>query len=271
MDMIFRDPVFLSFAAALIVIEWAWRRLSARRSYDGAAARASLAVAFGRGLTAIASVAVIGPIYAALWNAAPVKLPAGDWRVWIAAFLAVEFAYYWMHRLSHRVRWMWASHAVHHTAEELTLPAALRLGWTDLLSGGWLFFAPLILLGLHPLLVVGVLAANLKFQFLLHTETIGKLGPLEGIINTPSSHRVHHATNDIYVDRNFGGVLMIFDRLFGTYQPERDDAPCRYGLTPALGSNNPLVIALHGWAALVVDAGRARTPRELAAALFGRP
>jgi sterol desaturase/sphingolipid hydroxylase (fatty acid hydroxylase superfamily) len=271
MDATFRDPVFLSAAALVIALEWIWRRMAARQPYDAAAARASFAVAFGRGLSSILTLAALTPIYAALWRAAPVKLPADDWRVWIAAFFAVEFAYYWMHRCSHRVRWMWASHTVHHSAEELTLPAALRLGWTDLLSGNWVFFTPLILIGFHPLLVVAILAANLKFQFLLHTETIGKLGPLEGVFNTPSSHRVHHATNDVYIDKNFGGVLTIFDRLFGTYEAERDDIPCRYGLSPSLGSNNPFVIAFHGWAALAFEAMRARTPRELASALFGRP
>ena len=271
MDAIFRDPRFLATAALLIALEWVWRRFGARSGYDGAAARASFAVALGRALAAFLSLAVIAPVYAALWSAAPVKLPVDDWRVWAAGFIAVEFAYYWMHRFSHRVRWLWASHAVHHTAEELTLPAALRLGWTDLISGSWLFLAPLIVLGFHPLLIVALLAANLKFQFLLHTETIGRLGPLDGFFNTPSNHRVHHAANDCYIDRNFGGVLVIFDRLFGTYQREREETPCRYGLSTPLGSNNPFVIVFHAWAALVVDAIEARSPRELAGVLFGRP
>lgn len=271
MDAIFRDPTFLSAAAGLMALEWLWRRFGARMSYDGAAARASLGIAVGRALTATLSLAVIAPIYAALWRFAPLKFPADDWRVWAVGFIAVEFAYYWMHRMSHRVRWMWASHAVHHSAEELTLPAALRLGWTDALSGGWLFFAPLILLGFHPLMVAALLAANLKFQFLLHTEAIGKLGLLEGVLNTPSSHRVHHAANEPYLDRNFGGVLLIFDRLFGTYQAELDDIPCRFGLTTPLRTNNFFVIAFHAWIAMLRAAMRARSPRELATALFGRP
>jgi sterol desaturase/sphingolipid hydroxylase (fatty acid hydroxylase superfamily) len=271
MDQMFRDPVFLAAAMGLIALEWIWRRHGENRLYDGAAARASLGVGLGRAASAVLSLAIIAPVYAALWRAAPVKLPVDDWRVWLAGFIVVEFAYYWMHRTSHRVRWMWASHAVHHSAEELTLPAAFRLGWTEAFSGAWLFFAPLVLVGFNPLLVVAILAANLKFQFFLHTDSIGRLGPLEGIINTPSSHRVHHAANEPYVDKNFGGVTLLFDRLFGTYQPERDDTPVRYGLASPLGTNNVLVIVFHAWAAMAVDAMRARSPRQLAAALFGRP
>lgn len=271
MDAIVKDPTFLGAAVALIALEWVWRRLVAARAYDRRAARASFGVALGRAAAALLSVAIIAPVYALLWRLAPVKLPFEDWRVWAAGFVAVELAYYWMHRTSHSVRWMWASHSVHHSSEQLTLPSALRLGWTEVFSGSWLFFAPLILMGFPPLLVVALLTANLKFQFLLHTETVGRLGVLEGVLNTPSSHRVHHASNPQYLDKNFGGVLVVFDRLFGTYQPELDSVPCQYGLTSPLRSNNVFVIVFHAWAAMAIDAARARSPRALASALFGRP
>ncbi|MBY0421837.1 MAG: sterol desaturase family protein, partial [Parvularculaceae bacterium] len=213
----------------------------------------------------------IAPVYVALHAASPVKRDAADWRVWVAGFFAVEFAYYWMHRWSHTVRWLWTSHSVHHSAAEFTLPAAIRLGWTNVFSGAWLVFAPLMLLGFPPLVVVVLLAANLKYQFLLHTELVGKLGPLEWILNTPSYHRVHHASNPVYLDRNFGGVLIVFDRLFGTFAAERNEEKIVYGLVEPLRSNNPFAIALHEWGRMGRDALRARDAGEIWTALFGRP
>ncbi len=270
MDFAPRDPFFLVLVIVAVSIEWAVR-LGAGRSYDWRAARASFGLAAGRIIAVILFLAIVAPAYAALWAAAPIKLPADDWRVWAAGFVAVEFAYYWMHRMSHQVRWMWASHAVHHTSEELNFPAALRLGWTDVVSGGWLFFAPLIVAGFHPLMIVTLLAANLKFQFLLHTELIGKLGVIESVFNTPSNHRVHHASNPRYLDCNFGGVTVIFDRMFGTYAREDGAEPLRCGLSTPLRSANPLVIAFHEWRVLARELRQCRTAAEILHALIGGP
>lgn len=139
-------------------------------------------------------------------------------------------AYYWFHRFSHTVRWLWATHAVYHSASEFTLPAAVRLGWTGLFSLGWLIYLPLILTGFPPLMVATLLAANLLYQYTLHTEAIDRLGPLELVLNTPSHHRAHHASDVPFLDCNFGGMLIIYDRLFGTFRRESDGGGLTYGL-----------------------------------------
>ena len=199
---------------------------------------------------------MLGAIYAFAWSFAPVHWPLTDWRTWVVGFFAVEFAYYWFHRLSHRVRWMWASHAVHHTPEEMTFLSAIRLGWTNLLSGAWIVYLPLVLMGFDPRLVFGLLALDLRYQFFLHTEAVGRLGPLEWVLNTPAHHRVHHGANDAYLDKNYGGVVIIFDRLFGTFAVERADEPIRYGLVHPLTSKNPFTLALGEWRRLLTDMRR---------------
>lgn len=267
-----RSPVFGLVVLSLIGAEALWRIVFAKRGYDGAAAAASLGVAVGNAITGGLSALVLGWIYSWVWSLAPVRWPVGDWRTWLAAFVLVEFVYYWFHRWSHTVRWLWATHAVHHTAEEMVLPAAIRLGWTSIASGGWVLFLPLIYAGFHPLLVIGLLAIDLRYQFFLHTESVGKLGPLEWVFNTPSHHRVHHASNGAYLDKNFGGMVIIFDRLFGTFAEEKPQVELlRYGLVHPVRSNNPFVIALHEWGRLFKDLGRARSVGAAWKAAFGRP
>jgi sterol desaturase/sphingolipid hydroxylase (fatty acid hydroxylase superfamily) len=172
------------------------------------------------------------------------------WQTWLAGFFALEFAYYWFHRWSHTINWLWATHAVHHSANEMTLPAAIRLGWTGIISGGWLIFLPLILIGFPPKMVGALLAINLLYQFGLHSEAIRKIGPLEWLFNTPSHHRAHHACDEPWLDCNFGGVLIIFDRMFGTFVPEPAEGGLRYGLTEPIQSRSPIKIAFHQWAVL---------------------
>ncbi|MCK5746287.1 MAG: sterol desaturase family protein [Oricola sp.] len=272
MHAISQAPLLAAVALSFIVLEIALRVRPDGRGYDFRGAAASFGVFAGNIIIGAAvSTALIAPVYLWCWSLVPVKLPFDDWRVWAAGFLALEFVYYWEHRFSHTVRWLWAAHAVHHTPNTLSLPTALRLGWTNALSGGWLFFAPLILVGFNPLMIGALFAFNLRFQFLLHTELVGKLGPLELVFNTPSHHRVHHASNPDYLDKNFGGVLIIFDRLFGTFAEEKADEEIRYGLVSPVRSNNPFVIALQEWGNLLRDAARSRSPAALARSLFGRP
>jgi sterol desaturase/sphingolipid hydroxylase (fatty acid hydroxylase superfamily) len=186
-------------------------------------------------------------------------------------FVGQEFCYYWYHRAAHRVRWFWCNHAVHHSPNDLNLSAAYRIGMFGRLSGTTLFFLPLMWLGFNPKLVAQALTFNLLYQFWLHTTWIPKLGWLEGIVNTPSAHRVHHGANPEYLDANYGGVLLVFDRLFGTYRAERDDVPVRYGLVRPLRSNNPLKVELHEWMALARDLLRARSLRALIGAIAMPP
>ncbi|MBL8312008.1 MAG: sterol desaturase family protein [Burkholderiales bacterium] len=177
-------------------------------------------------------------------------------------FIGQEFCYYWFHRASHRVRWFWANHAVHHSPNQLNLSAAYRIGVLSKFSGTALFFVPLVWLGFSPKLVFQLLQLNLLYQFWIHATWIPKLGWLEHVLNTPSSHRVHHAANLQYLDGNYGGVLIVFDRLFGTYIPERDDLPCRYGLVKPLTDYNLLRIEFAQWGSLLGDVFRAKSLRS---------
>jgi sterol desaturase/sphingolipid hydroxylase (fatty acid hydroxylase superfamily) len=188
-----------------------------------------------------------------------------------ALFIGQEFCYYWFHRCSHRIRFLWASHAVHHSTNRFNLSAAYRFGWVGRLIGTNAFFVPLIWLGFPPRAVFVTLNLALLYQFWIHTDWVPKLGPLEWVLNTASHHRVHHAANPEYLNKNYGGALIIFDRLFGTFAAERDDIPCRYGLVTPLHSNNPLWIAAHEWFALGRDLWRGRSAGEWWRAVFGLP
>jgi sterol desaturase/sphingolipid hydroxylase (fatty acid hydroxylase superfamily) len=188
-----------------------------------------------------------------------------------ALFLATEFIYYWHHRLSHRIRWMWATHAVHHSSTRLNLTAAIRLGWTATISGNFLFFLPLAWIGFHPLAIVAMLGANLLYQFFIHTELAPRLGTLEWLLNTPAHHRVHHAMNPSCLDKNYGGALIIFDRLFGTFAEAPRDQKLRYGLVGVPATRNPLRITFGEWAALAHDLKRAPSPSAALRALFSPP
>ncbi len=184
-------------------------------------------------------------------------VPMDTWWGWVAMFFCTEFCYYWLHRAGHRIRWYWASHQVHHTGHASNLSAAFRQSITGKVSGGFVFFAPQCLLGFSPDAVLLSYGANLFYQYWIHTDLIGKLGWMEGVFNTPSAHRVHHAANAHYLDCNYGGTIMLFDRLFGTYVPEQDGVPIRYGLVQPVRTYSALRICLFEWANLLRDAARA--------------
>ncbi|EGD57403.1 fatty acid hydroxylase [Novosphingobium nitrogenifigens DSM 19370] len=245
-----RGLLFIMLAAALAEALW-------RGRYDIMAFLASLGILVGQQVLRPLDALFLGPMFRAIAAHAPVSWPAGDWRTWVVAFVGVEFAYYWFHRLSHRVRWMWATHAVHHSSTELVLPAALRLGWTGPISMGWVCYLPLLLLGFPPRVVAVLLGANLLWQFWLHTEAVGRLGLLEEVLNTPSHHRAHHSCDDAFLDCNFGGVLIVFDRLFGTFRREPDGGGLHYGLKGHAPSTNVFEIALGEWRRLFAAMGRA--------------
>lgn len=269
--MIADRPDGLPLIMLLAVIgELGWR-LATNRGYDLRVAAGSLGIAAGNVVFGLANGVIIGLSLQSLWSFAPVRWPLENWTTWAVGFLLTELAYYGFHRLSHEVRWMWASHAVHHSAEELTLLAAIRLGWTNALSGAWIVYAPLVLAGFDPRLILALLAFNLHYQFFLHTEVVGRLGPLEWVFNTPAHHRVHHGANPAYLDRNYGGVLIIFDRLFGTFAAERPDEPIRFGLTYPLTTANPLVLAFEEWRRLFADLRAAPSWRRRLVLALGRP
>ena len=191
------------------------------------------------------------PCLAWAWEHRLFTQPLDNVGSFLLLFFGLEFFYYWYHRFSHTTRWFWASHSVHHSPNQLTLASAYRLGWFGRMTGATVFFIPLVLLGFTPTVVLTALLLNLLYQFWLHADWIPRLGWLEGIFNTPSNHRVHHARNPEYLDANYGGVLVVFDRLFGTYIAERDDVPCDYGtVTPTVSSRNPFVLNFAPWAGL---------------------
>lgn len=182
--------------------------------------------------------------------------PASPWT-WVAAFVFYDFCYYWNHRLGHERNVLWAAHSVHHQSEEYNLSTALRQTSTGFIFG-WIFYLPMALAGIPPLVFLTVAAMNLLYQFWVHTRHVPKLGPLEWVFITPSNHRVHHAQNPVYMDRNYGGVFILWDRLFGTFQEELDEEPVVFGVTTPLASWNPLWANLQFYAQLWQDAARTR-------------
>ncbi len=241
------------------------------RRYDWRAFASSIGDLVGRRLFDALGLSIAAPVIAWAWQHRLTTIALDSAGAWALLFVGEELAYYAYHRAAHRVRWFWATHAVHHSPNQLTLATALRLGWTGKLTGTTLFFAPLVGLGFSPLAVLGMLSANLLYQFWLHAAWMPRLGPLEWVLNTPSHHRVHHGCNPEYLDCNYGGVLIVFDRLFGSFVAERDDLPPRYGLTEPITSYNPLVINLHEWRRLAADLRAARGVREVLRTLFGPP
>lgn len=242
-----------------------------RRNYDWKGAFNSLAIAVGRRMTDFLPIAFALPGAAWLYEHRFFDWKMNEPAAWMALFFSLEFMYYWFHRASHRVRWFWATHAVHHSPNQFNLSAAYRLGWTGKFTFTLIFFSPIALLGFPPQMILIAFALNLLYQFWIHAEWIPPLGFLEGVINTPSAHRVHHASNVEYLDANYGGVLLIFDRLFGTYIPEKRDTPIRYGWVQPITSNNPLRVAFQQWINVWADMRRAKNTREIAGYLFGPP
>lgn len=176
------------------------------------------------------------------------------WWAWILCFVLDDLAYYVFHRSAHRVRWFWASHVIHHSSQHYNLSTALRQTWTGFFSLSFLFRMPLFLIGFPPAMVFFCAGLNLIYQFWIHTEAIGRMPKwFEAAMNTPSHHRVHHGVNPRYLDANYAGVFIIWDKLLGSFVPERDDEPVRYGIVKQLGSFNILWAAFHEWVGIAKD------------------
>jgi len=192
------------------------------------------------------------------------------WWAWVLAFFADEFSYYWFHRTSHEVRIFWASHVIHHSSQRYNLSTALRQTWT----GGFMsfiFWLWMPIVGFPPMMILTMNAVSLLYQFWIHTELVRSMGPFERVLNTPSHHRVHHGANAKYIDRNHGGTLIIWDRLFGTFAAEDPADPPHFGLTKNLNSFNPLRIAFHEWIDIGRDVWQARGWKNKLRAVFGNP
>ncbi len=173
----------------------------------------------------------------------------------VLLFFGLELCFYAFHRASHRIRWFWAAHVVHHSSEQMNFTTASRQSLFYGFAGNWLFYLPLVWLGFAPQWVLFMFSASLAYQYFIHTQAVGRLWrPLEWLLNTPSHHRVHHGRNPQYIDRNYGGVLILYDRLFGTFAEE--DEPVEYGITRPVRSFNPLWLNLHEWVDLFRDIAR---------------
>jgi sterol desaturase/sphingolipid hydroxylase (fatty acid hydroxylase superfamily) len=211
-----------------------------------------------------------GLVAASHWKL--VAIPASAAWAWALLFVLDDFTYYWFHRISHRCRFWWAAHVNHHSSREYNLSTAVRQPWTGVIVGTWMPWIWLAWLGFPPEMILAQQGFNLFYQFWLHTEAVGRLPAwIEYLFNTPSHHRVHHASNPHYLDRNYAGVLMAWDRAFGTFEAERDDERPDYGLVRNIDTFNPLRIAFHEWLAMARDLGRARSLRAAAGVVFGPP
>lgn len=209
----------------------------------------------GIGSTVVGGIVGGGLYFIAMWVWQEYRITDLGSPLWvfIVAFIAYDFVYYWLHRFGHTIRWMWAAHVIHHSSQHYNLSTALRQTWTAFLTPGFVISLPLVILGIHPMIIIFVTGLNLIYQFWFHTETIDKMPAwFEAIMNTPSHHRVHHATNPQYLDRNHAGVFIIWDKMFGTFEPESDEKPI-YGLINNIGTFNPLKIATHEWVSIFKD------------------
>ncbi|MFY1576672.1 sterol desaturase family protein [Verrucosispora sp. WMMD703] len=265
--VLYAIPAFL----LLITVEALSYRFApddAERGYEARDTATSLTMGAGSQVIGVPWKLLTIGLYAAAYTISPFSLSPGDWWVWVLLFFADDFAYYWFHRAHHEVRLLWAGHVVHHSSVFFNFSTALRQSWTPMTSLP--FWLGLALLGIPPWMIFLQQSISLLYQFFLHTERINLLPrPIELLFNTPSHHRVHHGSNDEYLDRNYGGILIIWDRLFGTFQAEGDAV--RYGLTKNIGTYNPLRVATHEYAAIWRDLRTARSWRERLGYLLRRP
>ena len=237
----------------LVLAEMIVARARDTRRYEPKDTLTSLALGTG---STVAGLLTVGAVYAvATWLYQFRLFTIGyAWYWFVLCFVLDDFAYYLFHRSAHRVRWFWAAHVVHHSSQHYNLSTALRQTWTGFVAIAFVFRLPLFLIGFPPEMVIFVGGVNLVYQFWIHTEVIGRMPRwVEAVMNTPSHHRVHHATNPRYLDRNYAGVFIVWDRAFRTFEPERDDDRPRYGIVRNLGSFNLLWAAFHEWVGIARD------------------
>jgi sterol desaturase/sphingolipid hydroxylase (fatty acid hydroxylase superfamily) len=263
--------ILLPLVLGTALVEGLWLSRQRRQRYDWKEWATSLADLAVRRLLGLLPYSLAAPVFGWAYDHRLFTLSPDSLGGVLLLFVSLEFFYYWFHRASHTVRWFWNTHSVHHSPNHFTLAAAYRLGWLGKFAGATIFFTPMALLGFEPTTILVALQLNLLYQFWIHAEWIPKLGWLEHVLNTPSAHRVHHASNPEYLDANYGGVLIVFDRLFGTYIAERDDLPCRYGLITPVTTYNPVRINFQPWIGMAKDLASARSFGDAWMFLFGAP
>jgi sterol desaturase/sphingolipid hydroxylase (fatty acid hydroxylase superfamily) len=241
-----------------------------KTNYEARDTLTSLGMGLG---STIAGLLTAGVLFAAtLWvyQHRIFTIPMTAWWAWVVIFFAEDMTYYWFHRLSHERRFWWAAHVNHHSSQHYNLSTALRQTWTGGVNGSWALWLPLAFLGFPPPMIAIEKSVSLIYQFWIHTEAIRRLpAPIEYAFNTPSHHRVHHARNPRYLDSNYAGILIIWDRMFGTFVAEDEAEPPRYGIVKNLGDFNIIRAAFHEWIGIVQDV--VRHPRHTLGYLFGPP
>ncbi|WP_440957948.1 sterol desaturase family protein [Oceanicaulis sp. LC35] len=268
------DPILWAIPGfiLLVIAEMIYGRLTGKTRFEPRDTAASLVMGLGNTVSGL----LLGGIVVA-WLVFVEQFALFDigwaWYWFVIAFVLDDFVYYWSHRWAHTVRWWWADHVVHHSSQHYNLSTALRQPWLNPLTLKFIFLGSwMVLIGFPPAMIAFVAALNLIYQFWIHTEAIKRLpAPVEWLMNTPSHHRVHHATNPRYLDRNYAGVFIIWDRMFGTFEPESDEEEIRYGIVRNLGTHNPLTICLHEWWGILKDVKSARSPRDVLGYWLGPP
>ncbi len=263
----------LALGAALF--EFLLLRFIKRVPYSMKQAALSLLMGLGYARAAALGGLLWGWLYFLCYEHRLFTLGLGTWWEVLLLFVLVDFFFYWQHRWAHVTRWGWASHLQHHSVEQMNMAAPFRLSVTSAVSGYQAFYAPIALIGFHPAAIVVFILINVSLQVFSHTEAVRKLGWLEWVLNTPSHHRVHHASNDIYLDKNMSGIFIVWDKLFGTFQAERDDTPTVYGLVHPIeapaGPRLLLILWFREWAWMARDVWRAPDWKARFLYVFGPP
>jgi len=232
----------IPFFFALMGIEWLWASYQKKKVYDLNDTVTNLSIGVGNQVFGLFMKVILIGAYIGVYENFAFFHIENPFFAFVIGTILYDFIFYWAHRWGHEINFFWGAHIVHHQSEHYNLSVALRQSWFHNLLSFWMFL-PIPLIGIDPLVFVGVNAFNLLYQFWIHTELVGKLGPLEWFLNTPSAHRVHHSTNPQYLDKNYGGVFIIWDRMFGTYQ-EEIETPV-YGITTPFRSSNPIWANFH--------------------------
>ncbi len=256
----------------LIFVEMIWAKRKAPEKYEPRDMLTSLLFGLGSQVMGTLTAVLVLLVYFKVYDWRIMTIPYAWWS-WVLCFILDDFLYYIFHRAAHRVRWFWAAHVNHHSSQHYNLSTALRQTWTGFFALSFLFDIPQFLFGFPPAMIFFIGALNLVYQFWIHTEAIGRMPRwFEAVMNTPSHHRVHHATNPRYLDRNYAGVFIIWDKMFGTFTAEiQDEAePIRYGIVKQLGSFNLLWSVFHEWIGIAQDVWRAPFGSKLGYA-FGPP
>jgi sterol desaturase/sphingolipid hydroxylase (fatty acid hydroxylase superfamily) len=267
-DLIYAAIPMFIVMLVLEALSYAFLPDDDERGYELRDASTSLSMGIGNVIITVGWKLVLLATYAGVFLLSPFEFSASNPWSWVVLFFAEDLIYYWYHRIHHEVRFFWASHVVHHSSQYYNLTTALRQTWTPMT--GLPFWLPLALVGFSPQMIITQQSISLLYQFFLHTERINKLPrAIEWFWNTPSHHRVHHGANEVYLDRNYGGILIIWDRLFRSFEPEGERVV--YGLTKNIDTFNPVRVGFHEFAAIWRDVRHASTWRARLGYTFAHP